>query len=291
MKTKNFLKANSKILLAATLILTVAITMFTIPAKAVTYYNYFQKPEKNATYTVGDTIEISAWAGSVRTYTKFDAWGNPGTTTYETMPATIKVLKGNEEVLNKKFTYTESTSLETTFTPEDPGEYTLELYSLPPGLGLYDETIHDRLTITVEKKEEPVNDKKTDSAVDKKNDSKKSEGKKQTVKKSATKKVKKVNTLKVKAKTATVKYKKVKKKAQTLAVTKVVKFNKKGQGKLTYTKKSGNKKITINKKTGKIKVKKGIKKGTYRVKMKIKASGNASYKAITKTVTFKIVVK
>ncbi len=97
------------------------------------------------------------------------------------------------------------------------------------------------------------------------------------------------NPLKVKAKTVKVKFSKLKKKAQTLAVSKVVKFTKKGQGTLTYVKASGNKKITINKKTGKVAVAKGLKKGTYAVKVKIKAAGNANYKASAyKTLTFKI---
>ena len=100
------------------------------------------------------------------------------------------------------------------------------------------------------------------------------------------------NPLAVKAKTAKVKYSTLKKKAQTLAVSKVVTFSKKGQGTMTYAKASGNKKITINKKTGKVTVKKGLKKGTYKVKVKIKAAGNSNYKASAyKTVTFKIIVK
>lgn len=100
------------------------------------------------------------------------------------------------------------------------------------------------------------------------------------------------NPLKVKAKTAKVKFSKLKKKAQKLKVTKVVKFTKKGQGTLTYKKAKGNKKITINKKNGKVTIKKGLKKGTYKVKVKIKAKGNANYKASAfKTVTFKIKVK
>ena len=102
---------------------------------------------------------------------------------------------------------------------------------------------------------------------------------------------KKANPLKIKAKTAKVKYKKLKKKNQTLAVSKVITFTKKGQGKVTYTKASGNKKITINKKTGKITIKKGLKKGTYKVKVKVKAAGNAEYNTATKTATFKIKIK
>ena len=100
------------------------------------------------------------------------------------------------------------------------------------------------------------------------------------------------NPLKIKARTATVKYKAVKKKAQTLAVTKVITFTKKGQGTMSYTKASGNAKITIVKKTGKVTVKKGLKKGTYKVKVKVKAAGNGNYKpSAAKTVTFKVIVK
>ena len=101
-----------------------------------------------------------------------------------------------------------------------------------------------------------------------------------------------VNPLKVKGKTATVKASKVKKKNQKLAVSKVIKFTKKGQGKLTYKKLKGNKKILVNKKTGKITVKKGLKKGTYKVRVSIKAAGNKNYlPSATKKVTFKIRVK
>ena len=96
----------------------------------------------------------------------------------------------------------------------------------------------------------------------------------------------------IKGRTATVKHKKLKKKNQKLAVTKVITFTKKGQGKLTYTKASGNKKITISKTTGKVTVKKGLKKGTYKVKVTVKAAGNANYNAsAVKSVTFKVKVK
>lgn len=100
------------------------------------------------------------------------------------------------------------------------------------------------------------------------------------------------NPLSIKGKKATVKYSKVKKKTQTLDVSKVISFTRKGQGKMTYTKASGNKKITINKKNGKVTVKKGLRKGTYKVKMKVKAAGNSNYKASSvKTVTFTVKVK
>ena len=110
---------------------------------------------------------------------------------------------------------------------------------------------------------------------------------------------KKVNTLRVKPKTATIKYNKLKKKTQKLAATKVIKFVNKGQGKLSYKlvsakkgKKNFKKYIKVNSKTGKVTVKKGLKKGIYKVKIKVKAAGNAKYKASSwKTLTFKIKVK
>lgn len=107
------------------------------------------------------------------------------------------------------------------------------------------------------------------------------------------------NPLKIKAKTAKVKYSKLKKKNQTLTVTKVVKFTKDAKDKKTYTlssakkgSKSFKKYFRINKTTGKVTVKKGLKKGTYKVNVKVKAAGNANYKAsAVKTVTFKVKVK
>ena len=107
------------------------------------------------------------------------------------------------------------------------------------------------------------------------------------------------NTLKVKGKTATVKYKTLKKKSQTLKVSKAVKFTKKGQGKLSYQyvsakkdKKSFKKYFRINEKNGNVTVKKGLKKGTYKVKVKVRAAGNEKYPASSwKKVTFRIRVK
>ena len=110
-----------------------------------------------------------------------------------------------------------------------------------------------------------------------------------TEEKSIGKKV--ANPLKIKSKTTTVKYSKLKKKNQTLAAGKVISFTKKGKGKVTYAKISGNKKITINKNTGKVTIKKKLKKGTYKVKVKVRAEGNSKYKPVTRTVTFKIKVK
>ena len=107
------------------------------------------------------------------------------------------------------------------------------------------------------------------------------------------------NPMKIGAKTISVRYSKLKKKALTLTATKVIWFKKKATDKKTYTlvsakkgKKSIKKYFKIEKKTGKVTVKKGLKKGTYKVKVKVRAAGNANYKAsAVKTVTFKIKVK
>ena len=112
-------------------------------------------------------------------------------------------------------------------------------------------------------------------------------------------KVKAANPLTIKAKTATVKYSKLKKKAQTLAVTKVINFTNQTNDSKTYTllsakkgSKSFKKYFKINKTTGKVTVKKRLKKGTYKVKVKVKAAGNVNYKpSAVKTVTFTVKVK
>lgn len=108
---------------------------------------------------------------------------------------------------------------------------------------------------------------------------------------------KKANTITVKAKKPTIKYSKLKKKNQTIAVKKAMTVSK-AKGKVTYTlssakkgKKSFKKYFKVNSKTGKITVKKNLKKGTYKVKIKVKAAGNATYKAASKTITVTIKVK
>ena len=107
------------------------------------------------------------------------------------------------------------------------------------------------------------------------------------------------NPLKVKAKTATVKYKKLKKKSQKLAVTKVIRFTKKGKGDMAYklvsvkrarSKAKVKKYFKVNTRTGKVKVVKGLKKGTYTVKVRVKAKGNIDYEA-SKWITVKFKVK
>ena len=98
------------------------------------------------------------------------------------------------------------------------------------------------------------------------------------------------NTLTVKGKTAKVKLAKLKKKGKVkLAVKKVLKISGE-QGALTYAKAKGHKKIAIAG-NGRITVKKGLKKGVYKVKVKVTAAGNADYKPVSKTATFKIRVR
>ena len=99
------------------------------------------------------------------------------------------------------------------------------------------------------------------------------------------------NPLNVKGKKATVKFKDLKDKKQTLSVSSVIKTKTKGQGKVTYSKVKGNAKISINKTTGKVTVKKGLAKGSYPVTVKVKAKGDKNYKSKTQKVKFTIVVK
>ncbi len=97
------------------------------------------------------------------------------------------------------------------------------------------------------------------------------------------------NTITASNKTVTLKASKLKKKAQTVKVSKAFAV-KSAQGTVTYKKTSGNKKITVSK-AGKVTVKKGLKKGTYSVKVTVSASGDGSHKAGTKNVTLKVKVK
>ncbi len=107
-----------------------------------------------------------------------------------------------------------------------------------------------------------------------------------------------VNTLSVTPKTAKVKYKKLKKKKQTVARSKVMNVQY-AQGKVTYkltgVKRGKSKKykkyFKINSTTGNVTIKKKLKKGTYKVTCVVTAAGDSNYKAGTKTVTFTIKVK
>ena len=111
--------------------------------------------------------------------------------------------------------------------------------------------------------------------------------------------VKAANPLKISARSAAVSYSKLKKKAQTLGVTKIIRFTKKLNDKKTYTlvsakkgSRSFRKYFGISKTTGKLTVKKGLKKGTYKVKVKVRAAGNKSYKpSAVKSVTCTVKVR
>lgn len=106
------------------------------------------------------------------------------------------------------------------------------------------------------------------------------------------------NTLSVKPKTAKVKYKKLRKKKQTVSRSKVMTVSN-PQGNVKYslvTVKRGKSKkykkyFKINATTGNVSIKKKLRKGTYKITCKVTAGGNESYKSATKTVTFKIKVK
>ena len=120
------------------------------PAEA-SEYTYFKAPENNSTYTVGDKIDISFWAGDVITYTSMDAWGRPSTTTYEDVPAVLKVFKGTTELESFDFTYSNGTTLEATYVPKTAGTLKLRIYGIS-GLNKTANSLKDTLTITVKKK-------------------------------------------------------------------------------------------------------------------------------------------
>ena len=85
------------------------------------------------------------------------------------------------------------------------------------------------------------------------------------------------------------KAKAVKKKAQTVAASKLYKFSPSTE--IIAEKDSGNKNFTVNR-NGNITVKKKTKKGTYKIKVRVMSTGNAEYKASEwKTVTVTIKVK
>lgn len=94
-------------------------------------------------------------------------------------------------------------------------------------------------------------------------------------------------TLKMSAAKKTVKFKKLKKKAQQTSKVAVSG----AKTKVTYAKVGGAKKLSINKTTGKIKVAKKTKKGTYKIKVKATAAKSTNYKAATVTKTIKVKVK
>ena len=97
------------------------------------------------------------------------------------------------------------------------------------------------------------------------------------------------NTAKISSKQKTVKFAKLKKKAQVVWPLSV----KKAKGKTTYAKmaKGSSKRLSVNKSTGKVIVKKGTAKGLYKVRIKVKVAGDKNHKSITKIITAKICVK
>lgn len=97
------------------------------------------------------------------------------------------------------------------------------------------------------------------------------------------------NPMTVQGKTATVSYKALSKKNQTIAATKLFRVSG-NQGKVSYQKASGNAGIGIAS-NGKVTVRKGLKKNTYTVRAKVTAAGNGKYRSGTKTVKIKIKVK
>lgn len=98
------------------------------------------------------------------------------------------------------------------------------------------------------------------------------------------------NPMVAKGKTVTVKYSKLKKRAQTIKRSAAMGISK-NKGTLSFEKTDGNAKITVNAASGKIKVAKKLKKGTYPVKVNVTAAGNANYNEKSKIVTVKIKVK
>lgn len=103
--------------------------------------------------------------------------------------------------------------------------------------------------------------------------------------------VKRANPLKVKAKKAqTVKFKSLKKKAQSIAVGKLLSVSG-ARGALAYKKVGGDKKIAMNAKTGKVTLKKGMKKGSYALKVQVRASGDATFEPAAVKATVRIRVK
>ena len=100
------------------------------------------------------------------------------------------------------------------------------------------------------------------------------------------------NPLVVKAAAKTVKRAVVKKKAQTVApVTATKAQGKKSFSVAKWTTAKAKKYFTVSKTTGKVTAKRGTPKGTYKFKVKVSAKGNANYKAGSKTVAVKVVVK
>lgn len=103
------------------------------------------------------------------------------------------------------------------------------------------------------------------------------------------------NTLTVRTRNAKLKARKLKKKAQKISRSKVMTVSN-AQGSLSYklisvSRSRYKKYFKVNSSNGTVTVKKKLKKGTYTIKCRVTASGNNEYKAMSRTVSFKITVK
>lgn len=98
------------------------------------------------------------------------------------------------------------------------------------------------------------------------------------------------NTLKVRAKSPVVKRARLDVGKWRIARGKALAISGK-KGALTYKKVKGSKRLFIGKKTGKITVRKNTPCGIYKIKVRVRAAGNANYKAATRTVVVKVRVK
>lgn len=103
------------------------------------------------------------------------------------------------------------------------------------------------------------------------------------------------NPLSVSGKTATVRYKKLKKRAQTVSAGSVMSVNN-AEGSVSYTLNSVSKAkyrkyFSVNSANGNVTIKKKLRKGTYTLNVSVSAAGNDNYDAAARTVAFKIKVK
>ncbi len=145
-------KVKKRMIPLVTSLLLFALCMIFGSVKAeASMYHYFKEPKANESFTVGTAIPVSFYCGVTISHTKFDAWGRPSTTSYETMPATLKVFKGNTEIYSQKFTYTYATTISTIYTPSTTGSLKLCLYAHSKGLNNNTEELQDSVTITVKK--------------------------------------------------------------------------------------------------------------------------------------------
>ena len=96
--------------------------------------------------------------------------------------------------------------------------------------------------------------------------------------------------MKAKAKSVSLKYKKVKAKKQVVSARKILTL-KNVQGTKSFKKISGSKYLTVNKKNGKLTVRKGTPVGKYWIKVRITAKGNKNYKSGSKTVKVRVNIK